>query len=45
VANIVGHGSVKKFPRAPYMLGGNISFRLAGKKNGLSKRDMEQKLS
>jgi len=31
-------------PRWGYMLGGDLSFRLAGKKNGLSKREMKRRL-
>ena len=33
-----------KFPRAIYMRAGDISFRLQGKKNGLTRREMQQKL-
>ncbi|MCL2298592.1 MAG: hypothetical protein FWC27_00395 [Firmicutes bacterium] len=33
------------FPRAPYMLAGSATFRLEGKKNGLTKREMERRLS
>ena len=31
-------------PRWTYIFGGNISFRLAGRKNGLTKREMERRL-